>query len=113
MTALHLNVYVDMSKMGQGINQSLFIVIKKILTIARGKNLQSMPMRLKYRPNGLLYMPLSMFCTVANSSVSHLVAPSRIYELVMKGKFVIYLLPSIWEFFLNGSMVYCSSLYSM
>ena len=46
MTALHLNVYVDMSKMGQGINQSLFIVIKKILTIARGKNLQSMPMRL-------------------------------------------------------------------
>ena len=99
MPALHLNVYVDMSKMGQGINQSLFIVIKKILTIARGKNLQSMPMRLQYRPKGLLYMPLSMYCTVANSSVSNLVAPSRIYELVMKGKFVIYLLPSIWDFF--------------
>ena len=85
-----------MSKMGQGINKSLFIVIKKILTSARGKNLQSMPMSLQYRPKGLLYMPLSMHFKVANSSVSRLIAPSRNYRLLMKGKFVIYLPPSFW-----------------
>ena len=86
-----------MSKMGQGINKSLFIVIKKILTSARGKNLQSMPMSLQYRPKGLLYMPLSMHFKVANSSVSRLVAPSRNYRLHMKGKFVIYLPQSFGE----------------
>ena len=80
--------------MGQGINKSLFIVIKKILTSTRGKNLQSMPMSLQCRLKGLLYMPLLMHCKFANSSGSCLVAHPRIYGLLMKGKFGVYLLPS-------------------
>ena len=45
-------------------------------------------------------MSIQEYCKVANRNTSHLVAPPRIFRLIMKGKFDVYLLRPLGEKFI-------------